>query len=408
MLASLDIGLFLFGWWLGHIHLHSHSSRQFPCRSHGAAHHHRALHLLHQSGVDLFRCQHRSACWFHVDRMWQCVSTCTRTTASPTARPASDRQRKWEESEGTIGDVCVCVGLTALSDVFFSVWLNDIPAQMNTDIKELTQKETGALSFSSTNGFLGMQRRSTINAIRILEHALRLNRSSNGTLAFPRHSRRRLPYSVKSPGFQDDLSFYTNVLPLDIVEIPFNITRDFARGTRHNLPRGGIVNQFTAHPTLHAVDRDPVTCWSPRNAARPGDYFAIDFLSITSNVTFSLIVGHDRSLQARLEMRVSLDGRWWNSYRSWHGISVESNVGGRRYMSKITYESSQFTVGFRSFRYAMFKNNDPWKVPFRVCDVKILQHSWQKSSWMEVKKLKLQNLPLSMLSEIYIVLAVDI
>ena len=268
-------------------------------------------------------------------------------------------------------DACFDVELTALSDVFFSVWLNEIPSQMNTDIKGLGFGDIGA--FSSTLGFGEMRHQSGIDAIRILEHALRVNQSSNTTLTFPRHSRRRLPYSVKSPGLHDDLTFFTNVLPVDIDHIPFDIKKDFARGTGHNLPSGAVVDYFMSHSTLHAVDRDAATCWRPRDAVRRGDYFAIDFLRIQTNVSFALVIGHDRSLQASLEMQVSLDGLGWVPYRSLQVVSIESNVNRRRYLSKVTYNASQFRDGFRSFRYMMFKGNEAWKIPFSVCDVKLIK-----------------------------------
>lgn len=267
--------------------------------------------------------------------------------------------------------VCFDVDLIALSDVFFSVWLNEIPSQMNTGIKGMGFG--GIAAFSSTSGFGEMRYQSGIDAIRILEHALRVNQSSNTTLTFPRRSRRRMPYSVKSPGLHDDLTFFTNVLPVDIAHIPFDIKKDFARGTRDNLPNGTIVDYFTSHSTLHAVDRDATTCWRPRDAVRRGDYFAIDFLRIETSISFSVVVGHDQLLQASLEMRVSLDGLWWIPHRSWQGISIESNVNGRQYMSKFTYNASQFRDGFRCFRYVMFKGNEARKITFSVCDVKLIK-----------------------------------
>lgn len=272
-----------------------------------------------------------------------------------------------------VAGVCVDVELMALSDVFFSVWLNEIPSQMNTDIKGMGFGSIAA--FSSTSGFGEMRYQSGIDAIRILEHALRVNQSSNTTLTFPRRSQRRMAHSVKSPGLHDDLTFFTNVLPVDIAHIPFDIKRDFARGTRDNLPNGTIVDFFTSHSTLYAVDRDAATCWRPRDAVRQGDYFAIDFLRIQTNISFSVVVGHDRSLQASLEMRVSLDGLWWLPYRSLHGISIDSNVNGRQYLSKVTYNASQFRDGFRCFRYVMFNANEARKKPFSVCDVQIIQRN---------------------------------
>ncbi|CAF1162573.1 unnamed protein product [Adineta steineri] len=53
--------------------------------------------------------------------------------------------------------------LVQLSDVFFSIWLNDIPSQFNIDIRSLPGSDIG-LPFSSSSNFLQYQYQSSILA----------------------------------------------------------------------------------------------------------------------------------------------------------------------------------------------------------------------------------------------------
>ena len=135
--------------------------------------------------------------------------------------------------------------------MFFSLWLNDVPTQLNAHIRPLPGAHSGP-SFSSTANFLDLQYRSSILAIRILENVLRSNQS-NSSVPFRRQQNRVFPPYVKSPGPQNSFIFYSNVLPLDFKRISFNITRDFERGTRKNLPTYDIIKHFHLSGTIRAV-----------------------------------------------------------------------------------------------------------------------------------------------------------
>ncbi|CAF4426474.1 unnamed protein product, partial [Adineta steineri] len=111
--------------------------------------------------------------------------------------------------------------LVYLSDVFFSIWLNDIPSQFNIDIRSLPGSDIG-LPFSSSSNFLQYQYQSSILAIRILEHNLRWNQSNiTDNIKFSRTQNRRFPYYIKSSNPNDEFIFYTNILPIYIEHIPF-------------------------------------------------------------------------------------------------------------------------------------------------------------------------------------------
>ncbi|CAM4804563.1 unnamed protein product [Rotaria magnacalcarata] len=146
--------------------------------------------------------------------------------------------------------------LFAFSDLFFSIWLNDIPSQMVVNLLSLpaTVNETN-VSFSSTSNFYSSQHKSSVLAIRKLEAALRLNQPTMN-ITFPRKQNRRFSYCTKSPSPKDDFTFYSNVLPIDIEHIPFDIKVDSDRGTYRYVPNGPNYTHFIEYNTLKAVDND--------------------------------------------------------------------------------------------------------------------------------------------------------
>ena len=282
--------------------------------------------------------------------------------------------------------MCFNLALMSFSDVFFSIWLNQIPSQMNGNIRSLPIiSGINAWPLSSTYRFVEMQHNSSIHAIQILEHSLRFNQS-NMNIAFPRKEQRRFSYGVRSPNLDDMFIFYTNVLPINIQHIPFNISHHYARGTRRNLPLGPKVNYFTSHSTFQAVDNDNKTCWRPNRLVRKGDFFAIDFLRIQTNITFALIIAHSYPFQTSLDMRVSLNGIWWISYRSMKGIFIKSNHDLNKYQYIIIFNSTQFTVGFKTFRYVMFNTtSSSLNRTFKVCEVKLLDANTEKTVFLPMK-----------------------
>ncbi|CAF3805596.1 unnamed protein product, partial [Rotaria sp. Silwood1] len=267
--------------------------------------------------------------------------------------------------------------LKYFSDVFFSIWLNDIPSQLNMFIRNLPGSHTGA-SFSSTLEFLQYQYQSAVLAIRILEHNLRQNQSNDTNyIAFPRRQNRRFPYCVKSSSPKDGFIFFTNILPMDIQTIPFNISKDFERGTRTNLPRGPKIAFFYSHTTLKAVDNDPKTCWRPGRNVRQGEYFAMDFLYIRTNLSFSVTIGHSLKIQKNVDINLSFDGLWWITYRAIKGITIKShNSISNHQQYVIIFNSTEFNSGFHSFRFIAFNTSRVSSLgEFQICDVKIITNT---------------------------------
>ncbi|CAF4114441.1 unnamed protein product, partial [Rotaria magnacalcarata] len=266
--------------------------------------------------------------------------------------------------------------LMHFSDVFFSIWLNDIPSQFNMNIRHLPGSKAD-VPFSSTSSFLNYQYQCSILAIRILEHNLRQNQSNDVKyVEFSRQRHRRFPNYIKSSGGKDEFIFFTNILPMDIERIPFNISKDFERGSRNNLPKGSNVSFFVSHTTLNAVDNDPKTCWRPGRNVHRGEFFAIDFLYIRTNLSFSITIAHGQELQNSLDLNLSFDGVWWIAYRSLNGITIRNqNLTSNIEQYKIVFNSTEFNTGFHSFRYIAFNASklSPWG-EFQVCDVQTMAH----------------------------------
>ena len=274
----------------------------------------------------------------------------------------------WDEIDSLLA-------LINLGDVFFSLWLNDIPSQMNTLIRsQPSPARNESVPFSSTDGFQELQHNSSVMAIQVLERALRSEQHSGlsrSHVTFPRQQRRRFPTFVKSPSHTDDLIFYTNILPVDLHTVPFNISRDFERGTRRNLPTGITVRQFSVQSTSAAVDGDPLTCWRPHRDLLVDDFFAIDFLRAQSNVSFILSVDHGSVFQSHLEMSISFDGLWWILYRSTKGIFRQKFLF-PRHLQTYLVDAAQFTLGFSSFRYIKYKTKIPSEHRFEVCELQLI------------------------------------
>ncbi|CAF3646362.1 unnamed protein product [Rotaria socialis] len=267
--------------------------------------------------------------------------------------------------------------LMHFSDVFFSIWLNDIPSQFNMNIRHLPASNAG-VSFSSTSSFFNYQYQSSILAIRILQRNLRYNQSKDvNHLEFSRRQNRRFPNYIKSSGGKDKFIFFTNILPMDIERIPFSISKDFERGSRNNLPKGTNVSFFLSHTTLNAVDNDPKTCWRPGRNVHRGEFFAIDFLYIRTNLSFSITVAHGQELQNSLDLNLSFDGVWWIAYRSFNGITIRNqNLTSNIQQYKIVFNATEFNTGFHSFRYIAFNSSKLSPCgEFQVCDVQTMAHT---------------------------------
>ena len=264
-----------------------------------------------------------------------------------------------------------------LSDVFFAVWLNDIPVQINTNIRYLPSKLADqSVSFSSEAHFDNLQH-SAVLAVRILERSLRFDgpASHQNQVTFPRDEKRRFPVYVKSSTMADDLIFFTNILPFRYQHIPFNISRDHERGTRKNLPNHANAKYFLHHNTWKSVDGDFSTCWNAHREIRSDDFYAIDFLAVQSNVTFVVAVAHSPRLQRKLDVRVSLDGLRWLSYRSKAGIYEKKDRTFEEHLHTYLFVSSEFNPGYQSFRYLSFHAKQNWDHHFRVCEIEMISRT---------------------------------
>jgi hypothetical protein len=279
--------------------------------------------------------------------------------------------------------------LISFSDVFFSIWLNDIPVQINTNIRYQPSKSSdGSVAFSSTPHFGHLQHKSSVLAIRILEHSLRFDRSNNDQITFSRQQNRRFPVYVKSTSINDDFIFYSNILPFNFQNIFFNISHDYERGTRKNLPKNLNVNYFLHHTTSKSVDGDLLSCWYTHREIHSNDFYAIDFLSIQNNITFTVAIAHSPRLQTNLDVRISFDGLRWLSYQSKNGIYRKNNRIFEEFLHTFLFNSDEFNLGYRSFRYISFNAIEDWDHHFRVCEIEIISKKKMTSIMRDFEQLK--------------------
>lgn len=227
------------------------------------------------------------------------------------------------------------------------------------------------VSFSATSNFARLQYDGSVAAIRILEHSLRYDRSTKENITFSRQRTRRFPFYMKSSSSNDDFIFFTNLLAYDFENVSFNISQDFERGTRKNLPHNPDERHFTANGTLNVVDGDLRTCWFHRKEVQANDFYAIDFLSIQRTVTFVITVAHSLELQTDLDVRISFDGLRWISYQSSDGIYRKTMQKSEEDRLSFLFNSTEFSIGFQSFRYISFRAMKQWNDLFQVCEIEI-------------------------------------
>ena len=169
-----------------------------------------------------------------------------------------------------------------------------------------------------------------------------------------------LSHLIKSASFTDDLLFCSNVHPF---------------GTAVHLPASeaeGRAAHTTSPHIWNAVDGDLTTCWCIHRDVKVDDYFAIDLLRPQSIVVFTVTFAHDVGLQQTLEIRISFDGKWWLPYMSLNGIHSQKRHASEQVLQTILYNSSQFNLGFQSFRYVAFYARTRSHHRFHVCDVRLL------------------------------------
>jgi hypothetical protein len=237
--------------------------------------------------------------------------------------------------------------------------LNDVPTQLVVELRPYPgNNKTNDADFSSTSDFYASQHASSVLAIRVLEDALRSNQT-NTSVFFSRHQQRRYPYLVKSPSLNDTFLFFTNVIPVEIENVPFNVSVDADRGTYRNVPHGPYYTHFVSHNTLAAVDHDKKTCWRPNRSVRKGDFFDIDFHQFRTKMALHLTIGHNHSFQRSLDARVSADSVLWASF----GPRVD-HFNESEYVFDLRESSSEF-------RYLVFNATESSDDVFQVCGVRI-------------------------------------
>ncbi|CAF4794092.1 unnamed protein product, partial [Rotaria sp. Silwood1] len=118
-------------------------------------------------------------------------------------------------------------------------------------------------------------------------------------------------------------------------------------------------------------------CWRPGRNVRQGEYFAMDFLYIRTNLSFSVTIGHSLKIQKNVDINLSFDGLWWITYRAIKGITIKShNSISNHQQYVIIFNSTEFNSGFHSFRFIAFNTSRVSSLgEFQICDVKIITNT---------------------------------
>ncbi|CAF4780221.1 unnamed protein product, partial [Rotaria sp. Silwood1] len=150
-------------------------------------------------------------------------------------------------------------------DQFFSIWMNQIPAQFNG---RLLHSDEDALSSFENDDFELLQYRASVMSIQTLETTLRS--SSNSNLFQRKRASNTLVTYTKSP------------------------STDIKRGTRTNLPHiqkspyRDSLKFFETFNTANTVDNNNESYWKMNRSLRYGDLYGIDFQTIQTNHGFQI------------------------------------------------------------------------------------------------------------------------
>ncbi|CAF3480933.1 unnamed protein product [Rotaria sordida] len=263
--------------------------------------------------------------------------------------------------------------LISQSDQFFSIWMNQIPAQFNG---RLLQSNEGVESSFENYDFELLQYRASVMSIQTLEKSLRSYFNFN-LFQRKRASNTLVTYTKSPCSYNDKFIFFTNCLPIDNLEqIPFNIATDFKRGTRANLPnmrKSAYRENFTFFQefnTANAVDNDNKTCWKMNRSLRYGDLYGIDFQTIQAdrNLAFSIEYLHRKSLQKKLQISISLDSQTWIQLPK----KPQSGIIYKKQKKLVIFRTQSFPDGFQVFRFIKFMSLIDDESSFHICEIRLI------------------------------------
>ncbi|CAF3568210.1 unnamed protein product [Rotaria sordida] len=263
--------------------------------------------------------------------------------------------------------------LISQSDQFFSIWMNQIPAQFTG---RLLQSNEGVESSFENYDFELLQYRASVMSIQTLEKSLRSYFNFN-LFQRKRASNTLVTYTKSPCSYNDKFIFFTNCLPIDNLEqIPFNIATDFKRGTRANLPnmrKSAYRENFTFFQefnTANAVDNDNKTCWKMNRSLRYGDLYGIDFQTIQAdrNLAFSIEYLHRKSLQKKLQISISLDSQTWIQLPK----KPQSGIIYKKQKKLVIFRTQLFPDGFQVFRFIKFMSLIDDESSFHICEIRLI------------------------------------
>jgi hypothetical protein len=207
------------------------------------------------------------------------------------------------------------------ADMFFALWSNTEPAQYSFEIKQFDSSH----AFGEQNGFEEKQYRYQVKAIQTLDMELK---SRQPHPFFIGTGKKREPQTSHALCYTGDCVFFRNPTLMKVES--YDINKDFARGTRKNLPTMKEAVVAKQNQEEFAVDRDVLSGWTAPSDLAEGDYYGIRTFGSSIKDQLHIIFQHSVEAQLALNLEISLDGTNWIELT--HSVSIyETRINWRTY-----------------------------------------------------------------------------
>jgi len=248
------------------------------------------------------------------------------------------------------------------ADMFFALWSNTEPAQYSFAISQFDASH----GFGSQDDFLEKQYQYQVNAIRTLDYELRKPEPESffiGTGAI------RTPQLSHALCYTGDCVFMRT--PTLSTAEDYDISRDYARGTRDNLPDSIEAEEAKMHQEEYAVDQDVFTCWTSLNDIASNDYYGLRSFAGFIRDQLHVVFKHPKSIQARLIPEISFNNLEWvllTHHRAIYEVMFNHEL---HYLASYSFHLEEADSDKISLRFR-YDGNLTLGFPFQICHIGVL------------------------------------
>lgn len=243
-----------------------------------------------------------------------------------------------------------------LADKYFTTLMNAPPAVVQVPLRTLGE---GDVSFSAEAGFADEESKACHKSIQLLSHLVQIN--ANESSSFPELQFPYVPFPsyVRAIGKLGEMTLISSMSPLN-PRVPGQSTTDYACGSY--LP--DLKERFVQAAHVHAMDRDPTTCWVIPAGTERGHFFAVDSLHVREWMRAWILSPDAAAIRDDWDVQLSLNGRVWASLGYCAQIGVSGDHGG--FLDVPAHSCGE------SFKYARFMGFFLRKdavIDYRICEV---------------------------------------